>query len=254
MGITTPRPDSNTIARYYESDSYISHSNSSKSLFDRTYQISRSFALSWKLSLIKKNTIKKNGHLSLLDYGCGTGHFLKKCQGNGLVIAGVEPSETARRKAEDLTQTKIFEALQTEQQYDVITLWHVLEHIPDVNEQLAQLKLSLKKNGTMFIAVPNHDAKDARHYKEYWAGYDVPRHLWHFNETGMKALLNRHELKLHKIIPMKLDSFYVSMLSEKYISGTQQMSGLVKGIINGLRSNLSARNKNYSSQIFVVRQ
>lgn len=254
MLITSPRPPSKDLGKYYESDNYISHSNSSKSIFDKVYHISRHLALKWKLSIINTNSTTSTKK-TILDYGCGTGEFLNACAANGFEIAGVEPSAAARKQATSKTKIEITDDLKKiESSFDVITLWHVLEHVEDLNEKISQLKSMLSKSGTMFIAVPNHQSTDAKHYRELWAGYDVPRHLWHFNERSMTTLLQNHGLTLHKIIPMKLDAFYVSMLSEKYRTGKQSLSTMIAGFWNGLKSNLSAGKNNYSSQIFVIRK
>lgn len=254
IAITTPQPDAAQIPKYYQSSSYISHSNSKTNPFDIVYQITRQFTLSWKLRIInnrlKINEVQK---IRLLDYGCGTGHFLLTAQKAGFQITGVEPSDTARKIAEEKTTQKIKTSIpELTDTFDVITLWHVIEHVSDLNETIEMLKDRLDKNGTMFIAVPNHESNDSYYYKEYWAGYDVPRHLWHFNQRSMQTLMTKHQLKIQEIIPMKLDAFYVSMLSEKYQHGKQTLLGNLQGFIRGLTSNLKATNNNYSSQIFVV--
>jgi cyclopropane fatty-acyl-phospholipid synthase-like methyltransferase len=207
------------------------------------------------MSLVSKHLRRESAVPSLLDYGCGTGEFLNASRQKGFSIAGVEPSAIARNQATSKTKTEIAsDVYQIKDTFDAITLWHVLEHVGDLNEKISSLKLLLKKNGTMFIAVPNHNSRDAKYYQHLWAGYDVPRHLWHFNAQSMTQLLTNHGMKVETIIPMKLDSFYVSMLSEKYKAEKQSALTMMRGAWNGLLSNLSARNKNYSSQIFVVRK
>jgi hypothetical protein len=168
----------------------------------------------------------------------------------------VEPSDIARHNAEILTGKKIFKTIDNiDQTFDVITLWHVLEHIPNINETISQLKTKLSQNGTMFIAVPNHKSNDAKRYKEAWAGYDVPRHLWHFSIPNMTQILNMHQLAVKQILPMKLDAFYVSMLSEKYLTGTIGPLQILTGFTAGLKSNIKAKSNNqYSSLIYVVRK
>jgi SAM-dependent methyltransferase len=253
--LTNPRPENSQLSKYYESSDYISHSNTSSSLFDKVYQISRHLTLSWKISLITKYLRKDSTIPSVLDYGCGTGEFLSVCCYKRFATAGVEPSQTARSQAASRTNSDIAsDVSQISDTFDVITLWHVLEHIHDLNEKISVLKSLLKKNGTMFIAVPNHNSRDAKYYGHLWAGYDVPRHLWHFNVQSMTLLLKNHGLKVEAVVPMKLDAFYVSMLSEKYKAGKQSLTTMILGAWNGLKSNLAARNKNYSSQIFVVRK
>jgi 2-polyprenyl-3-methyl-5-hydroxy-6-metoxy-1,4-benzoquinol methylase len=211
--------------------------------------------LSWKLRIINKQS-RKSGKSFLLDYGCGTGQFLQKCQADGWHIQGVEPSEHARSLSSRLTQTSIAPNLDNPaaRTFEIITLWHVLEHIPDLNETLQSLRTALTDSGTMFIAVPNHNSWDAKHYKQYWAGYDVPRHIWHFTQSNMKSLLKRHDLRIINTLPMKLDAFYVSLLSEKY-QRKPQATMFIKAIINGIRSNYFAHKQNeYSSLIYIVKK
>lgn len=254
LAITSPRPAPEDLGHYYLSDDYISHAKSSKSLFDKVYKTARLYTLKWKLNLVKEN-LRTKTKSTILDFGCGTGEFLQTCKQNGLVTTGVEPSDIARTHAAELTRGKVHSTLEeVEGNFQVITLWHVLEHVPDLNDMLDQLKTKLEKDGIMFIAVPNHQSYDARIYQERWAGYDVPRHLWHFSEPTMNQLLKKHGLTLEKIIPMKLDAFYVSMLSEKHGSGKSSIGGFIQGLINGLRSNYLAKPNEYSSLIYLARK
>jgi 2-polyprenyl-3-methyl-5-hydroxy-6-metoxy-1,4-benzoquinol methylase len=193
----------------------------------------------------------------ILDYGCGTGEFITICKTNGWRIDGVEPSPNAREKSAKSTGIFIKESInQISGKYDVITLWHVLEHIPDLENTIEKLSTALEKDGTLLIAVPNHKSYDAEIYKETWAAYDVPRHIWHFDKKTMQKLLAKFSLNVKQILPMKLDSFYVSMLSEKYKSGNKlTMLGLIKAFVIGSASNFKARkNSNYSSLIYIIQK
>lgn len=254
--ITSPRPISELLSSYYISENYISHAKKAKRIFDKVYQISRLFTMRWKLKLINDNSIADTELIKLLDFGCGTGEFLYACKKSGYHIKGVEPSEIARSNSSVTIQENIHKSLEDiSEDFDAITIWHVLEHVPDLNTLLDQLKQKLKKNGTMFIAVPNHQSKDSSIYQNAWAGYDVPRHLWHFTQSSMKHLLSSHNLTLQKTIPMKLDAFYVSMLSEKHKRNSIGVVSLAKGFLNGLKSNLEASQTNqYSSLIYVIRK
>jgi len=250
--ITSPRPDANSIGKYYQSENYISHTNSSKSVIDKIYKSVRSITLQWKLNLIQKH--QKSG--TILDYGCGTGEFLNTCKTASWKCFGVEPSAEARQKAEHLTNLKLSQSLSeiASNKFDVITLWHVLEHIEDLNEKLSELKNHLAQDGTIFIAVPNYESLDGKLYQSHWAGYDVPRHLWHFSQTTMGKLLSNHGLKLKEVVPMKQDSFYVSLLSEKYLHPNRNivLTGL-SALLAGLKSNHAARsNQNYSSLVYIA--
>ena len=255
--ITSPRPADKDLGRYYLSDSYTSHVTKARSLLDRTYLLARSFTLKWKLHLLEKHHSKKKG--LILDFGCGVGEFLREAAKKGWQITGVEPSAIARKNAEPTVSPRIVPSLQEIQpnaaKFDVITAWHVIEHVSDLNNTIQTLKQQLKHDGTIFIAVPNHNSWDARHYKSSWAAYDVPRHLWHFNIKSMTRLLNAHSLSVINVVPMRLDAFYVSLLSEKYKSGAIAIKGFAKSLINGLISNRSARKKTeYSSLIYIVKK
>ncbi len=249
---TSPRPDAGSLGKYYESNNYISHSNDSKSLFEKMYTVIRSYALRWKLELIQQR--KATG--KILDYGCGTGEFINVCKKAGWQCFGVEPANKARTKALNLSNAKIVDSLSqlANEKFDVITLWHVLEHIENLNEKLFELKQHLTENGIIFIAVPNRESLDARHYKSFWAGFDVPRHLWHFSQSNMKSLLSSHGLKHIQTIPMKQDSYYVSLLSEGYQHPrTTFFKNLIKAFIIGTKSNMAARKDlNYSSLVYIA--
>lgn len=246
--ITNPRPDKSSIGKYYQSDRYISHTGGNATLMDTIYRSVRNITLRKKLSLINKYQSKFN----LLDYGCGTGEFLATCKDAGWTVTGVEPSDEARiRNRKDLTVVEDLSKVNT--QVNAITMWHVLEHVHDLNETLARLRSLLTNNGTIFIAVPNHESYDARYYKNFWAGYDVPRHLWHFNKENVKTLLTRHNLKLQAIVPMKFDSYYVSLLSEGYKNpGRSSVTRSASAFVRGLISNLRAGRDNHSSLIYIA--
>lgn len=249
--ISNPRPDSQTIGEYYFSHAYISHNAKPNGLVDLAYFLARKFTLQWKRRLITR--FNKPG--SLLDYGCGTGEFLNICKKGGWDCYGVEPSEQARNLALQTTGATILNKYEdlSNKRFDVITLWHVLEHVHDLDNLILKLKDSLTKSSTLLIAVPNHKSPDAQVYQEYWAGYDVPRHLWHFSKETMTRLLNKHGLRLKEIRPMKLDSLYVSILSEGYLSEVNKgIKGVIRGLYNGLKSNVKAKHtNNYSSLIYV---
>ena len=251
--ITSPRPDESEIGKYYLSDKYISHSGKAKTLIDSIYLKVRNITLAQKLKLVESY----KGSAEILDYGCGTGEFLNSCKTNFWNISGVEPSISAREKASKLTQTDIHSSIDsiTNKKYDVITLWHVLEHITSLENTLLSLIEKLKEGGTLIIAVPNHKSEDAIYYNEYWAAYDVPRHLWHFSKETMSKLLTKHSLTITKIQPMKFDSFYVSMLSENHKNGKSSLLSNVKAFAKGLLSNSKAASTGeYSSLIYVIKK
>lgn len=246
---THPQPAPEKLGSYYESDDYISHTDGKRSLFEKLYHTVKQKALRDKIKLIQNFHPKKG---KLLDIGAGTGDFLVISAKNGWDVIGVEPSAKAKAIAQSKGVAFLGELSQMpDHSADVITMWHVLEHVPDVEAQITELKRILKPDGVLIVAVPNFKSYDAQHYGKFWAAYDVPRHLWHFSKTAIKLLFEKQEMKLEKILPMKFDSFYVSLLSEKYKSGKMNF---ISAFFTGLRSNLKAkRNFEYSSHIYVLK-
>lgn len=245
-------PDQSTIGSFYQSHNYISHSDTKKGLINSLYHSVRKKTLRAKKKLIVKESQLQTGNL--LDIGCGTGTFLHTMQQSGWHITGVEPDENARQKAGQLLQItpQTSEGLFELQpfHYDVITMWHVLEHVHDLHGYLQQIKNLLKNNGLLFIAVPNYTSTDAKIYSSYWAAYDVPRHLYHFSPQSMQQLLAQHGMQLKKIKPMWFDSFYVCLLSEQYKNGK---SNFIKAMWNGFRSNCKTLlNKQKCSSIIYI--
>lgn len=244
-----------TIGKYYQSDSYISHSDTKTGLVNSLYHSIRKFTLNLKKSLVQNQTQLKSG--AILDIGCGTGAFLNTMKLAGWKITGLEPDETAIKKAKSLYQiqpqspSELFNL--SEQQFDAITMWHVLEHVHQLNEYLFQLRKILKDKGTLFIAVPNYTSFDAQFYEETWAAYDVPRHLYHFSPKSMELLVKRYGMKIKTVKPMWFDSYYVSMLSEKYRGNKL---GLLRAFIIGNISNILClfNKRKCSSVIYVIQK
>jgi 2-polyprenyl-3-methyl-5-hydroxy-6-metoxy-1,4-benzoquinol methylase len=248
---TNPIPSENEIGKYYESDEYISHSDTKKGITNQLYHLVRNYTLKTKLQLVKKHCNPK----TLLDYGCGTGFFLNYCKTQGVNVKGVEPSPHAQKYCKDnfgIETVSPENFLQENSTFDAITMWHVLEHVHRLNELVVHLSNSLSKNGVLLIAVPNPESLDAKIYKENWAAYDVPRHLYHFSKNNVIQLLQKHNFEFKGIYPMHFDSFYVSLLSEKYKTGQQR---LLPAFFNGMRSNLSAifSKNGFSSQIYAFK-
>jgi len=249
---TNPRPLESDLGDYYKSEEYISHSNTRKGLISKLYQSVRNYTLKKKLKLITKLN-KTSGNI--LDIGCGTGEFLNVCKLSGWNTLGIEPSEDARKFGKgsfalDVREEDALKGLK-DGSYDIITMWHVLEHVPHLNARIEEIKRLLKPGGHILIAVPNCSSKDAAKYGRYWAAYDVPRHLYHFIPNDLRNICKRHSLQLVNILPMKFDSYYVSMLSEKYKTGK---ASLIKGILSGFSSNMSANSETYSSQIYIIKK
>lgn len=249
MLLTHPQPSQENLGKYYESANYISHTDGNKSLFEKMYQFVKNIALKNKLNLINDLSPTKG---KLLDIGAGTGDFLLVAKNNGWETLGTEPSEKARAIATGKGVSIIDATCSLDNHsIDIITMWHVLEHVPDLENQIRELKRLLKPNGTLLVAVPNFKSYDAKHYGNFWAAYDVPIHFWHFSKTAIKLLFQKEKMTLQKVLPMKFDAFYVSLLSEKYKTGKMNY---IKAFFIGLRSNWKAStSKEFSSHVYVIR-
>ena len=248
LAFTYPQPSEDKLPRYYDSPDYISHTDGKRSLFEKIYQLVKNSALKSKLKLINAEAEKG----IVLDIGAGTGDFLSVVKQDHWSIVGLEPNDKAREIAtsKGVPFVNSLSDLQ-DNSFDAITMWHVLEHVPNIENQISELKRLIKPNGTIFIAVPNFNSFDANYYGGYWAAFDVPRHLWHFSKTAITKLFQMQNLQVAKVLPMKFDSFYVSLLSEKYKTGKMNF---IKAFIIGLKSNrYGNRNSEYSSHIYVIK-
>ncbi|MEI6059350.1 MAG: class I SAM-dependent methyltransferase [Bacteroidota bacterium] len=248
---TNPRPKVDELGKYYQSAEYISHSDTRKGAFAWVYQQVRKYTLGRKLAMIQ--TFQPKGEI--LDIGCATGQFLQYMGSHGWKTSGIEPDEKTRTRAISEYGLQVYpeEHLNTlaRSSFDVITMWHVLEHVSGLQERMEQLRALLKPEGTLIIAVPNCEAYDAQKYGVFWAGYDLPRHLYHFSKTDMKLLMEKNGFTIVKIVPMRFDAFYVSLLSEKYKHGKMRW---LPAIWNGFWSNLiSSGGKGHSSLIYVIK-
>ena len=233
---TDPRPPQDRIGDYYESEEYISHTNAKRSLQDRLYQIARRWALKQKFGLLHQH--QRNG--KVLDVGCGTGEFLAYLMGRGYQVQGVEPSLKAREKAiaeHGIHVVAGIDRIPAQEQFQIITLWHVLEHVPDPRATFKKLYALLADGGLLVIAVPDRESWDAQHFKEHWAAWDVPRHLSHFRRKDVHRQLHEHGFQLVATKRMLMDAAYISMLSSKY-QGSGSLVALIKGMMLGSISNL----------------
>ena len=255
LRFTQDVPGIDSIGDYYKSEDYISHSNTSRGFINRVYQLIRKRTLKQKRRWVEEVTGKKQA--ALLDLGSGTGAFVKEMELHGWQVTGLEPDAGARKLAKeffDCELKNIDEFFQLPaNSFDAITLWHVLEHVHGLQPYIQQLKKLLKEDGTLVIAVPNYTSLDASVYKEYWAAYDVPRHLYHFSPSSMQSLMEKNGLKIIDYRPMWFDSLYVSLLSSKYKKGKTNWLG---SFWNGLRSNFAAMKdkKKCSSVIYIIRK
>lgn len=249
---TNPRPDPDNIGRYYESAAYVSHNSGAAGLVNQVYRLARVFTMRSKVRLLGRYAPQQG---RVLDYGCGTGHFLAAARGAGWQVAGLEPNATARAEAAQRVGQPIGSpdnlAALAEGSFDAITLWHVLEHVHALNETLAHLVQLLRPGGVLLIAVPNAASFDAQYYGAQWAAYDVPRHLYHFVPSTMAQLLKKHRLVLRATLPMPLDAYYVSLLSEPTPGGAGR---LLRALRLGYASNRAAAQHGgqYSSLLYVA--
>ena len=245
---TVPIPNPDQIGQYYESESYISHTDSKENLIDKIYQFVKNYSIKRKYNTILKY---KKEPKTLLDIGSGTGDFLSASKQYNISSIGTEPNEQARTlsRKKGNTVVKNLDEIPN-QKFDVITLWHVLEHVHDPATYLEKINSLLNENGLLLIAVPNYKSYDCTYYKNNWAAFDVPRHLWHFSKPGMKKLLEEQNLIITTYKSLPFDSFYVSLLSEQIKTGKKN---LVKAFCIGLLSNIKAINsKEYSSILYLI--
>ena len=252
---TNPRPTQDTIGPYYAFPEYYSHEDKAKNLTQWIYQKVRKYSISKKVEFIEHLVPKGN----LLDYGCGTGEFLNAAKLKGWKVAGVEPNEKARTLASKKLDKKVkasIDELKESAAFDIITLYHVLEHIHDLRKTIKNIIKHLKSDGYIIIAVPNYQSWDGKKYGQYWAGWDVPRHLYHFSQESMEKLQHEFGLELKETKPMKFDSFYVSLLSEGYLDKKSGLlSKYIKAVRAGLLSNRAAKAPGqFSSNIFVFQK
>ena len=250
---TNPRPSPDELGAYYESDDYTPHQDTSQDLIDTLYRWVRLYTLRSKHRLISSLVANPPGRL--LDFGCGTGAFLNLCQSNGWTVRGLEPDAGAQTVAAEKYGLTVEDPVRIrdlpDDHFDVITLWHVLEHVPRLSETIEELKQTLSPTGTLVVAVPNCASLDARIYGTHWAAYDVPRHLYHFRPDDIRRLFERFDMTVAEVRPMRLDAFYVSLLSEQYREGWLSRAPIVAAL-STLRA-AAARGHRYSAQLYLIR-
>lgn len=253
LRFTQDVPAKNSMSAYYASEDYISHTDTSKGLINKMYKKVRQITLKQKASWVQTNSHKKKG--KLLEIGSGTGAFASEMKSRGWAVIGLEPDERARQNALELYHLSLqpVEDLYSllPGTYDAIVLWHVLEHVHDLHDYMKKFRELLTPDGVLIIAVPNYTSTDAKIYKECWAAYDVPRHLYHFSPGAMKKLVEKHGMFIKNYKPMWYDSFYISLLSSKYKNGK---TNWIPSIFNGLRSNVDALTelRNCSSITYII--
>jgi SAM-dependent methyltransferase len=249
---TQSHPGEEGIGRYYESENYISHSGISRGIVNKMYLFARKFMLRKKVRLIKKSSGLAKG--SLLDIGSGTGHFAAEAKKAGWDVRGVEISEKAREFSKlnfDLDVTANTSSLK-DGSFDCITLWHVLEHFQDPAACMKDIHRLLKPEGTCIIALPNSDSFDAKYYKEYWAAWDLPRHLWHFSPEVFNKFSQNSGFEITGIKTLPMDVFYISIISEKY---RKSAFSFIRGVVTAKWFFLLTifRKKKASSLVYVMK-
>lgn len=249
---TDPKPSESELPSYYPDTNYISHTNQRKSVFDLLYHFVRSVSVRRKLRLLKPFQPKE---ASLLDVGAGTGFFQRAAQKRGWTVTGIEPNSSARNLANSKAPNTVFDSdtLHSfpENSFDVITLWHVLEHLPNLDDDLKTFQKLLKPKGRIVVAVPNFKSFDARYFKEFWAAYDVPRHLWHFSQKSISKVFSEVQMNLESTHPLVMDAYYVSLLSNKLKTGSHR---ILNSLWVGFLSNLKAvKSGEYSSLIYILK-
>ena len=246
-------PNEESIGSYYQSENYISHSDTQKGLFFKVYHIVRDYMLRKKRNLVKSSTGLKSG--KLLDIGSGTGYFANSMINGGWKAEGIEQDKKTRIFSENKFQFKVHDTKELyklpPESFNAITMWHVLEHVHDLHGYLTKIHSILKSEGVFIVAVPNHKSFDQEHFKEFWAAWDIPIHLWHFNPSTIKKLMDEFDFNIEKEVPMPFDAVYVSMLSEHYKSGSK-LIGLLKGLFFALKGKLNPMR--CSSVIYIVRK
>lgn len=244
---TYPKPSEEKLAAYYDSPDYISHQIDTKSLKDIIYQGVKTYMIKRK----KQQILKFHQSGKILDIGAGTGDFLLAFNNESWQKFAVEPTEKLHSilKQKDIQRSDNLSEFD-DNSFHVISLWHSLEHIPNLQETILELKRLLKPDGVIFIAVPNFESYDAHFYKSYWAAWDLPRHLWHFSRSGLKSICSQSSLKCIKEKALPFDAFYVALLSENYKPRGIRMRSFFIGMLSNLKAMV---NKEFSSVIYVLR-
>ncbi len=218
---THPAPGPDEIGRYYEFDAYLSHGTEHAGITGKLYASVRNMMLSRKYRMLNPlPSVSESSSFRMLDIGCGDGTFAGYCaqKNPDWEIFGVEPSasaaETAKQRVGNLQLYTSAQDVPADKPFHLVTAWHALEHIHDLNDMMRHVHNLLEPNGIFCVALPNFRSRDCERYKNSWAAYDVPRHLWHFSPEAFTAFARKHGFTLLRKHRLPFDPFYVSLLSE----------------------------------------
>ena len=238
------------LSKYYKSDQYISHNTMNKSFIQILYNVVRSIMFHYKYRTLKSFVKPLD---KLLDIGCGVGNFLSFMGKKNLNVTGVENNSIALEicKKKNL---KVYDSIEnlSDELFDIVSLWHVLEHLPRPNKIIEKIYDLLSSEGVLVIAVPNFSSHDREHYQNRWAALDVPRHLWHFTPDGLEEMLSSAGFELLKKNPLFFDVFYISFLSEKHKGN--KLAFILAAIKGCYFSILSFFTKKHSTISFVFKK
>jgi len=185
MGYTRPVPTREELAILYSGDY---HAPERATRFGRCAEFLRRLFLAHRFKLIAQEV--KGG--ALLDYGCGNGEFVEYARGEAVDAVGIEPNYPASSRFVKNSTNE----LPPDARYDLITLWHVLEHIERPEEELRALAGRLADNGRIFISVPNFRSWEARFGKRMWFHLDAPRHICHYTPRSLELVMRKSGLRL----------------------------------------------------------
>lgn len=198
LGFLDPRPSYEEIENLYDNGYFLQRYG--KGLDPDSYEfINRLRGEKHRIQFIK--TIKRSGNL--LDIGCGYGYFLAACKKEGYEVGGLDISERATQYAVQklgipVTIGKISDVSFPFHNFDVISMWHSLEHTPDPHMALQKAKSWLKSDGILVVDVPNYEGTDAQQKWQQWDDWSLPYHFWHFTFQSLAQLLNKHGFRIIK--------------------------------------------------------
>jgi len=239
----SPRPKFSGITYYYENDDYDPHRLENKSIFHTVYGWVQKIALRWKFKHISKFIRSGN----LLDIGGGGGRFCSYFKSKGWRVSLQDNSSKARFLAQeaDIETYTLLSEIQS-QQFDLITMWHSLEHIHAIDALFQNVNRLTSDDGFLVVAVPNINAPERKFLGKDWAPWDAPRHLYHFNYAQLSKLLRKYGWKIEFSMPMIQDTPYNILLSlniksplELIWGGFVLLYSLIKITIGGVNSSSS---------------